>query len=147
MQNVGRQRRKATKPAPSAGKRRAPRILGPHRQAWIKTNVPVDAAIAPLVSALSAWPQLRTIESCQGGLGGAWVCFEYGETWNELADFVLGRLGPRLAKQIGDRAGLSLHVCPSGRVQGELAVRRGALRLVNRALRSLSGQHSGQERP
>lgn len=37
-----------------------------HRQKFIKVNVPVDEGVAELIAALSAFPRLQTISSCQG---------------------------------------------------------------------------------
>ncbi len=92
---------------------------------------------------------LRTIESCQGrAKAGAWVCFAYGpdsdQPWRQLAEFVLGYLGPGLAKAVGDRARLSLCVRPSGQTLGELEVRAGAVDQVATALTSLAAD---QDRP
>lgn len=100
-----------------------------HEQVWVKINAPVDRAIGGLISALSAFPKLQTIESCQGnGKEAAWVCFVYGidagEAWRELADFVLGYLGPRLAREVGDLASVRIQVTSFGRARGELWVDR-----------------------
>lgn len=113
-----------------------------HRRKWVKVNVPVDAALEELVSVLGAFPRLQTIESCQGmGQRPAWVCFTYGNvwehSWRDLASFVLGYLGPGLMRFVGDRADLTLHLTPSGRVQAELTVRPGAMRQTVKALRVL----------
>lgn len=82
--------------------------------------------------ALGKFTRLQTIESCEGSANnGAWVCFRYGEdrpeSWQELADFILGYLGPRLAEEIGDLATVSITVTSCGLPQGELSVRPGAM--------------------
>lgn len=113
-----------------------------HKQEWVKVNAPVDQDIAELVETLNSFPRLQTIESCQGGAkNGPWVCFVYGNHWDspwkELAEFVLGYLGPGLAAQVGDRASVSIQIKQSGQIHGELAIRPGALKLTGAALRRL----------
>lgn len=114
-----------------------------HAQKWVKVNAPVDVALKELVRALSAFPRLQTIESCQGNdTRPAWVCFTYGNSWEhpwrELASFVLGYLGPRFVSRVGDRADLVLRVTTMGKVQAELTVRPGAIRQTVKALRDLA---------
>jgi hypothetical protein len=50
-----------------------------HEQTWVKVNTTVDKGISRLIEALSDFPKLKTIESCQGTKGWAWVCFDYGD--------------------------------------------------------------------
>lgn len=93
-----------------------------HRQVWTKVNAPVDEGVVGLIDALSSFPGLRSIESCQGP--PAWVCFEVGvEGWSELAALVLARFGPAL----GDLATAGIHVTGAGRARGELTVQPDAL--------------------
>lgn len=98
-----------------------------HPQEWVKVNAHVDAGALPLVRALSAFPKLRTIESCQNTASGSvWVCFQYGEdqakAWQDLSEFVLGYFGPGLAGKIGDLATVAIIVTSFGFAQGELSV-------------------------
>jgi len=121
-----------------------------HEQVWIKTNTPVDAGIADLVSALNDFPGVRTIESCQGTASEpAWVAFWYGShweyTWEELSGFVFGRLAPWLMEKLGSRITLQVTAKESGGVQGELTVMPGAVQPTTEALRQLL-QNSAQER-
>ena len=114
----------------------------PHKQVWVKVNAPVDQGIADLIQALSAFPRLHTIESCQGGLDNpAWVCFYYGDywvnPWRDLADFVLGFLGPALAREAGDDVNVSIRVTGCGLPQGELTIRPGRASAVTEALINL----------
>ena len=114
-----------------------------HKQTWVKVNAPVDERIRELIEALSAFPKLQTIESCQGDENtGAWVAFWYGEywdtSWNELAIFVLGYLGPKLMSELGDRVSLSIQVNSAGLPLGELTVRPGAITRTARLLRDLA---------
>ncbi len=121
-----------------------------HKQAGVKVNAPVDSGIAGIVAALSAFPRVRTLESCEGEVTdagieqAAWVCFQYGDywehPWRDAAQFVRGYLGPRLALAVGDGASLSLRVTASGTTEGELRVRPGAFRETARALQALRRQ-------
>lgn len=58
----------------------------PHREVLVKVNTLVDEGIAPLVEALSAWPEIRTFESCQESIlgsrrnGVAFVTMEWGNS-------------------------------------------------------------------
>lgn len=114
-----------------------------HKQKWAKVNVPVDEGIKELVEALSEFPKLQTIESCEDvGNGTAWVCFWYGNhwknSWEELAEFVLGYLGKELKKELGEDMNLSIQVNNGGLPQGELEVRQGAIIHTARLLRKLA---------
>lgn len=114
-----------------------------HKQTWARVNAPVDEEIKELVEALSSFPKLQTIESCQGDeQTGAWVCFWYGEywenSWNELAAFVLRYLGPKLMAELGDRVSISIRVNTAGLPLGELTIRPGAITRTARLLRELA---------
>jgi hypothetical protein len=79
-----------------------------HQQKFIKVNAPVDEGITEIVKALSAFPKLRTISSCEGSPEtAASVTFVYGEdnvsAWQEAAEFALKFFGPRLYYHLGDR--------------------------------------------
>jgi len=118
-----------------------------HDQTWVKVNVPVDRGVESIVSALSAFSGLETVESCEGNLErGPWICFRYGayweHPWRELADFVLGYLAPGLARALGDDVNVRVQVTPSGQVFGELSMRPGAQRRVEAALAELSERFS-----
>jgi len=95
-----------------------------HKQVWIKVNVQVDAMVAPLIEALSRFPELRTVESCQRNKErGVWVCFEYGGSWRSLSEFVFGRLGRRLTHEFGDKVDASLQITGTfGAVRAHLIV-------------------------
>lgn len=68
-----------------------------HVQAPAKVNTFVDAGIVPLVEALSLFPRLQTIWSCEGqpghtsggeeGEGKAFVTFSYGNSVKEAVAF------------------------------------------------------------
>lgn len=114
-----------------------------HKQTWIKVNTHVDGGIADLIVALNAFPQLQTIESCEGDASrGARVCFRYGEDhptqWLDLANFVLGYFGPSLAIEIGDLATTSITVTSYGSSHAELAIRPGAVAKATKAVRKLA---------
>lgn len=116
-----------------------------HKQTWAKVNAPVDEGAKELIEALSSFPKLQTIESCQGNKRGAWVCFWYGDywenPWQELAEFVLGFLAPYLTSEIGDAISLVISVNEGGVPQGEIAVRYGAIREAVDALRKAHQLH------
>lgn len=128
--------------------------LMPHRQIMAKVNVPIDRGIAPVIEALSLWPELQTIESCEGDVDNpAWVCFYYGQSgansWLGVSEFVLGFLAPGLARMIGDSAHVVVRLNGCGIAQGELMIRPGTISDVTNALTTLyrnwecSGGRSG----
>jgi len=113
---------------------------------FIKVNASVDRGAAEIVSALSLFERLETIESCEGTAeAGPWVCFHYGkywdQPWRELAEFLLGWLSPRLVELIGDDAVLTIRVTPSAKILGEISVRFGATQRVAAALRALANAY------
>jgi hypothetical protein len=114
-----------------------------HKQLWAKVNAPVDEQIKNLVEALSRFPKLQTIESCQGiSEGSAWVCFYYGQywlhPWRDLASFVLGFLGPRLTEELQDIVDLVVRVTTFGTFRAELTIRPGCIKAVTEILVNLS---------
>jgi len=115
--------------------------MATHEQVFVKVNAPVDRGVAVLITALSAFPKLRTFESCENLNGWAWACFSYGEFWDqpcrELAPFVLEFLGPRLACEFGDHVRLSL-VSDGGIVRAEMAVEPDAISAVASFLEQLA---------
>jgi len=118
-----------------------------HTQEIVKVNAPIDQSIAGLVFELNRFPFLYTIESCQGDgeAQGAWICFDVGakgSSWQLLSEFVLGVLGPGLASLVGDAAHVSINVMPSGRVQGEVTIRPGAVQAVTGAIQQLVNQNA-----
>ncbi len=130
-----------------------------HKQIWVKVNAPVDEGIAELIEALSAFPKLQTIESCQGNPVGvasaeggegapAVVFFHYGQhdhahPYQDIADFILGYLGPELNKALGDIVRISLHVTDYG-IRGDLIVRHGAMHQTVKTLRHLYREFNNQ---
>ena len=60
-----------------------------HEQVAIKVNGFCDEGIRPLVSALNEIDGGVTLDSCECGVDGeAYVFFEYGETWKEVASLL-----------------------------------------------------------
>ena len=96
-----------------------------------------------LVEALSSWPELQTIESCEGDKNTpAFVCFRYGRDdpdrpWQDVAEFVLDFLAPELLLRIGDGASIAVRCSDAGSVVADLWVRPGALDVALQALREL----------
>ena len=105
--------------------------MSDHVQVWVRVNAHVDEGVRELIEALSRFPRLRTIESCQGDGKGAYVAFYYGgdreDEWPALAELLLGKIGPTLARELGDLVHTSIYVTECGLVQGELTVRPGAM--------------------
>lgn len=116
--------------------------MSAHPTSWARVNAPVDTDIVPLVEALSEFPRLETLESCQGnGIDAAWVCFRYGDywanPWEELAAFVFGFLAPNLEKRVGDDACLSVKMAQTGVAVADLYVRPESLGQTVEALRQI----------
>jgi hypothetical protein len=129
---------------------------GRHRQVWVKVNAPVDEGVAELVDALSTFPGLSTVASCQGHSGGGEepvgsVVFLYApkdasraryEEWRkpsrEPASFGVW-LGQELRRAVQDDAEVSVSYshCPP---QLTLTVRETAIAGVSRVLRRLARQ-------
>lgn len=85
--------------------------MKPHTQVLVKVYARVDAGISDLISALSLFSTLETIESCQGSnQRPAWVCFYHGNywehPWQDLATLVFGYLAPELNRKVGDDVGV-----------------------------------------
>lgn len=123
-----------------------------HRQIPVRVNTVADAAIAPLIEALSRFNNLRTIESCQGdvdnpnGKSPAWVSFIYGKSPDycnsELSEFVVTYFGPRLIESLGDRVILSIVFDTVGRARGELEIRPGALEQTISAISAIAEDYN-----
>ena len=110
-----------------------------HEQTWVKVNAPVDKGIAPLIEALSQFPGVRTLDSCEGTAGSAWVCFDCGEEdWKRLSEFVLAVIGPPLAEEFGDRVELSVRVTESGLYRAEMTVSKAVISAVSKKIAGLS---------
>ena len=115
-----------------------------HEQTWVKVNARVDTGIAELVRALSRFPKLETIESCQGaGEADARVLFWYGpywaDPWRGICEFTFGFLMPGLRGLVGQHVAktpLSLH--PAGFVEGSFNVHPGSIEKVTVALNALA---------
>lgn len=114
-----------------------------HKQVWTKVNTNVDEGIKNLVDALSLFPRLRTLSSCQClSDNRAMVNFCYGEdsygAWRDLSEFVLGWFGPRLSERVGDDVALSVRVTTLCSVQADLLIRPGALESVTNEIKNLA---------
>lgn len=118
-------------------------VTGRHPQEWVKVNAQVDKEVVPLIEALSLFPRLQTLESCQGHGEYAWVSFTYGDddrAWRDAAEFVLGFLAPRLSERAGDAARFALRPHASGGVLVDLTIRPEGLGLVQNTIRQLAGE-------
>jgi hypothetical protein len=111
-----------------------------HEQVWVKVNAPVDRGVGSLIRALSAFPQLQTLESCENLNGRAWVTFVYGLDWRELSEFVFAYLGPKFATALGDRVTLDIHVTSNALHRAEMAVRVPAIPAAVKLLTKLRAE-------
>lgn len=103
-----------------------------HIQTFVKVNVPVDKGIKDLIEALSKFPHLQAIESCENiGNETAWICFRYGSHWeysgSELINFIFKYLGPKMINKLGDRVHISVSLREERDVIAEITVRAGAM--------------------
>jgi hypothetical protein len=111
----------------------------PHSHTWVKVNVPVDKDIAGLIQALSLFPKLQTIESCQGdGKQKMWVSFIYGDSWQDLSRFIFNYFGIELTKLLGDRIDIHIRVTEMGNIQAGLSVYPDSLARTVGAVKSLA---------
>src|SRR5439155_20836211 len=68
----------------------------------VKVNARVDVEIAELVAALNRYPNLQTLQSCEGEPGGeAYVFFTCG-SWQSTCEFLFGKIAPALSAKIDD---------------------------------------------
>lgn len=119
-----------------------------HKQSVAKVNVLVDENLVGVIQALSRFPLLRTIESCEGeavdkdGKEWATVFFEYGDGWKEPSEFVFGFLGPHLADIMSDHIHVSLYVNQTwGRIQGLIKIRPGCIKWAVESINSLADSY------
>jgi hypothetical protein len=110
-----------------------------HKQTWVKVNAPVDKGIAPLIEALSRFPDVRTLDSCEGTKETGWVCFDCGEeNWEKLSEFVLSVIGPPLMEEFGDRVQLTVGISEGSLYRAEMTVSKSVIPAVSKAVRGLS---------
>jgi hypothetical protein len=83
--------------------------MATHDQTWVKVNAPVDSGVAHVVSILSEFDGLQTLQSCQGDPGqrDGYVYFCCG-SWQDSCRLVFDRIGPKLKQIAGDDAELTL---------------------------------------
>jgi hypothetical protein len=119
--------------------------MSEHDQTWVKVNAPVDSGIVRVVEALSLFPELETVESCEADrVNESWICFRYGQYWDngwrELADFVFDFLAPQLFERVGDSVSIVLRPRESGVALADLSIRPESKREVELALRELAAK-------
>lgn len=109
-----------------------------HPQTWVKVNAPVDNGVAQLVSALSAIPDLETLESCQGDADGgpAFVLFRYGD-WRTCAEFIFERLLPALPPELRADTMVLLRAYDTDNAMGELRLDPAAIPALTDRLREV----------
>jgi hypothetical protein len=90
-----------------------------HRQVFTRVNAPVDEGLAALVSALSEFPTLCTLSSCEGA---AFVTFRFGRALDDQAVFLCWLSNQivgvgNLSAEWGGRASLVFNLsCPPSSV-------------------------------
>lgn len=112
--------------------------MAKHEQVWVKVNAQVDQGVAELIEALSEFPELMTVESCQTDGEDVWVCFVSGEGWEHLSRITFESLGPRLMEEFGDRLTLSVQITESGQYRAEMTVFKGIISAVSKSIRQLA---------
>lgn len=122
-----------------------------HEQVWAKVNAPVDRGVVGLIEALSQFPGLETVESCEGnGRDAVWICFRFGrywrEPWRDLVEFIFGFFAPKLFEAVGDSASITVRPRESGTALADLSVRQDAKEQVEDALRNLAAEFSAAPR-
>ena len=128
-----------------------------HKQVWTKVNAAVDEGVVELIEALSSFPKLETFESCQGDSAEppskkegvpARIWFQYGQhdhahPYHDLAEFVLGYLGPGLMKELGDLVSIELRVDAEYRFTALLTVRQGVVPRATKTIKRLRREFEG----
>jgi len=109
-----------------------------HRMVPVKVNAWVDEGIADLVSALSQFDGLVTLESCQGDADDhrAFVIFEYGD-WRSIGELLYDKLLPALAPDLRSDVSLDLRHYDTETAQGSISINPCAIPRVVEALRGL----------
>ena len=109
----------------------------------------MDEGIAPVVSALSLFPEIKTIESCEGLIVNGYekvpagVVFEYGHekrklhSWKNVASFVFDFFAPELWALVNDDASLSMKLNYGSRFYVSLSLRPSAINGVSEAIKKI----------
>lgn len=94
-----------------------------HAEAFVKVNAAVDEGIVDLVEALSQFPELVTIESCQGDPAGvqAFVFFRFG-SWRKCGEFLFDRLLPTLPPDLMASTAFTVTAYSSDHALGQIYV-------------------------
>jgi len=118
-----------------------------HKQVFVKVNAPVDEQVADLVTALSAFPHVVTVESCQGfnpKTDFACIYFCCGTDRNDVTAAFVCKLAPLLCANTRGDAEVELrwHWVNPQRAVAVLKVQGGedGRRRVARVLRKLARQ-------
>ncbi len=109
-----------------------------HEQVWVKVNAQVDRGVAEIIKVLSAFPNVRTLESCEGNDDSAWICFDCGEEdWKSLSEFVFTVIGPHLMTNFGDRVSLSVRITESGMYRAEMTICKAVISAASKTMEQL----------
>ena len=96
----------------------------------------MDRGILHLIEALSTYPELQTLESCEGP--PVWISFWYGRywehPWRDLSAFVFEVLAPLIQEAVSDDAEVSIHVNSGCVPFGQITTRPEIVPVLARAL-------------
>ena len=99
-----------------------------HREVPVKVNAWADEGIADLVSALSEFDGLITLESCQGDAGKreAFVIFRYGD-WIQCGELLFGKILPAMSPDMRAAVSLKLQAYDSDTASGFVSIEPSAV--------------------
>lgn len=120
--------------------------MADHEEIFVKVNAPVDRGIAPLVEALSAIPDLETLESCQGDPDShkmAYVFFRYRD-WQAAGELLFEQILGALDEDLRAEVSVSLTAYDTSHAQGRIAVEQSAMPALINVIRSVSSDRMSQ---
>lgn len=110
-----------------------------HREIPVKVNAWADEGIADLVSALSEFDGLITLESCQGDAGEreAFVIFRYGD-WKQCGELLFGKILPAMSPDMRANVSLKLQAYDNDTASGFVSIEPSAVPDFVDCIRGLS---------
>lgn len=99
-----------------------------HREVPVKVNAWADEGISDLVSALSEFDGLITLESCQGDSGEreAFVIFRYGD-WKQCGELLFGKILPAMSPDMRAVVSLKLQAYDNDTASGFVSIEPSAV--------------------
>jgi hypothetical protein len=109
-----------------------------HRQVPVKVNAWVDEGIAGLVTALSEFEGLVTLETCQGHVEerDAFVVFRYGD-WQRCGELLFGRILPTMSPDLRADVSLRLQAYDADTALGSITLEPAAVSAFTQCLRDV----------